>query len=143
MTVPELSPVEEQIVHMVADGQSRESIARELGVSVRTVAVVDTWRIGLGPKGKTSAQALQARTSANKVASDSDLLIRQALRPCSSPKRKRFISMVPSKYADAMTRCPATRRKRPATTRCGRAGWRATRRCRRCARRARARDAGR
>ena len=49
-------------------------------LATRMVAVVDTWRIGLGPKGKTSAQALQARTSASKVASDSDLLIRQALR---------------------------------------------------------------
>jgi DNA-binding NarL/FixJ family response regulator len=35
--VPELSPVEEQIVLMVSDGQSHEAIAGELGVSVRTV----------------------------------------------------------------------------------------------------------
>jgi DNA-directed RNA polymerase specialized sigma24 family protein len=37
MSVPELSPVEEQIVLMVSDGQSPEAIAGELGVSVRTV----------------------------------------------------------------------------------------------------------
>jgi DNA-binding NarL/FixJ family response regulator len=37
VTVPELSPVEEQIVLMVSDGQSHEAIAGELGVSVRTV----------------------------------------------------------------------------------------------------------
>ena len=37
MPVPELSPVEEQIVLMVSDGQSHEAIAGELGVSVRTV----------------------------------------------------------------------------------------------------------
>lgn len=37
MSVPELSPVEEHIVHMIVDGRSHEAIARELGVTVRTV----------------------------------------------------------------------------------------------------------
>jgi DNA-binding NarL/FixJ family response regulator len=37
VSVPELSPVEKQIVLMVTDGQSHEAIAGELGVSIRTV----------------------------------------------------------------------------------------------------------
>jgi DNA-binding NarL/FixJ family response regulator len=37
VSVPELSPVEGQIVLMISDGQSQEAIAGELGVSVRTV----------------------------------------------------------------------------------------------------------
>jgi DNA-binding NarL/FixJ family response regulator len=60
VSVPGLSPVEEQIVHMVTDGQTPEAIAGELGVSVRTVE----WHLDRARRKLERATALHDRVRA-------------------------------------------------------------------------------
>ena len=46
VSIPELSPIEERIVLLVADGESVEAIAAEVGVASRTVEwhLARAWR---------------------------------------------------------------------------------------------------
>ena len=57
MAIPELSPVELQIVRLVAQGRSRRDIADELGLSVKTV----DWHVARGRRKLERAAALHER----------------------------------------------------------------------------------
>ena len=57
MAVPELSAVEQQIVLLVAQGQSRRAIADELGLSLKTV----DWHIARGRRKLERASMLHDR----------------------------------------------------------------------------------
>ena len=62
MPVPELSPIEEQIVLLVAEGQSHDAIAADLGVSVRTVE----WHVDRARGKLERAATLRDRVQAAK-----------------------------------------------------------------------------
>jgi DNA-binding CsgD family transcriptional regulator len=57
MAVPELSAVEQQIVLLVAQGQSRRAIADELGLSLKTV----DWHVARGRRKLERAATLHYR----------------------------------------------------------------------------------
>ena len=57
MPVPELSPIEERVVLLVAGGQSNSAIANDLGVSVRTVE----WHLARARRKLEAAAALRDR----------------------------------------------------------------------------------
>ena len=57
MAIPELSPVELQIVRFVAQGRSRRDIADELGLSLKTV----DWHVARGRRKLERAASLHER----------------------------------------------------------------------------------
>lgn len=57
MAIPELSPVELQIVGLVAQGRSRRDIADELGLSLKTV----DWHVARGRRKLERAATLHER----------------------------------------------------------------------------------
>lgn len=57
MPIPELSPVEQQIILLVAQGQSRRGIAEELGLSLKTV----DWHVVRGRRKLERAATLHER----------------------------------------------------------------------------------
>ena len=57
MAIPELSPVELQIVRLVAQGRSRRDIADELGLSLKTV----DWHVARGRRKLEWAATLHER----------------------------------------------------------------------------------
>ena len=57
MAIPDLSPVEQQIILLVAQGRSRRAIADELGVSLKTV----DWHIARGRRKLGRASTLHDR----------------------------------------------------------------------------------
>ena len=57
MAIPELSPVELQIVRLVAQGRSRRDIADELGLSLKTV----DWHVARGRRKLERAATLHER----------------------------------------------------------------------------------
>ena len=68
MAVPELSPVELQIVRLVARGRSRHEIADELGLSLKTV----DWHVARGrcklERAATLHERVQREADRNVVA---------------------------------------------------------------------------
>jgi len=57
VAIPELSPVELQIVRLVAQGRSRRDIADELGLSLKTV----DWHVARGRRKLERAATLHER----------------------------------------------------------------------------------
>ena len=57
MAIPELSPVELQVVRFVAQGRSRRDIADELGLSLKTV----DWHVARGRRKLERAVSLHER----------------------------------------------------------------------------------
>jgi DNA-binding CsgD family transcriptional regulator len=57
LPVPELSPIEEQVVFLAADGQSSRTIADELGLSLKTVE----WHLARAGRKLDRAAALRDR----------------------------------------------------------------------------------
>ena len=57
MAIPELSPVELQVVRFVAQGRSRRDIADELGLSLKTV----DWHVARGRRKLERAASLHER----------------------------------------------------------------------------------
>lgn len=57
MAIPELTPVELQIVRLVAQGRSRRDIADELGLSLKTV----DWHVARGRRKLERAATLHER----------------------------------------------------------------------------------
>lgn len=62
MSVPELSPIEERVVLLVAEGRSVEAIAADLGVRRRTVE----WHLGRANRKLEKASALLDRVQGRK-----------------------------------------------------------------------------
>jgi len=57
LAIPELSPVEQQIILRVARGRSRRAIADELGLSLKTV----DWHVARGRRKLERAATLHER----------------------------------------------------------------------------------
>jgi DNA-binding CsgD family transcriptional regulator len=60
VAIPELSPIEQQIVLLVAQGRSRRAIADELGLSLKTV----DWHVARGRRKLERAATLHERMQA-------------------------------------------------------------------------------